>query len=52
MTETHIFAVDEFYWEDRPLCSDESLMSKIQSEYDLVERAFCEQLKAIGWQWD
>jgi type I restriction enzyme, R subunit len=26
-------------------------MSKIKWEYDLVERPFCEQLKAIGWQW-
>ena len=26
-------------------------MSKIQCEYDLVERPFCEQLKAMGWQW-
>ena len=26
-------------------------MSKIQWEYDLVERSFCEQLKAMGWQW-
>ncbi len=26
-------------------------MSKIEWEYDLVERPFCEQLKAIGWQW-
>lgn len=26
-------------------------MSKIQWEYDLVERPFCEQLKAMGWQW-
>jgi type I restriction enzyme, R subunit len=26
-------------------------MSKIQWEYDLVERPFCEQLHAIGWQW-
>jgi type I restriction enzyme R subunit len=24
---------------------------KIEWEYDLVERAFCEQLKAMGWQW-
>ena len=24
---------------------------KIQWEYDLVERAFCEQLRAMGWQW-
>jgi type I restriction enzyme, R subunit len=24
---------------------------KIQWEYDLVERPFCEQLKAMGWQW-
>lgn len=26
-------------------------MSRIQWEYDLVERPFCEQLKAMGWQW-
>ena len=26
-------------------------MSKIEWEYDLVERPFCEQLKTIGWQW-
>lgn len=26
-------------------------MSKIQWEYDLVERPFCQQLKAMGWQW-
>lgn len=26
-------------------------MSKIQWESDLVERPFCEQLKAMGWQW-
>ena len=26
-------------------------MSKIEWEYDLVERPFCEQLKAMGWQW-
>jgi Arc/MetJ-type ribon-helix-helix transcriptional regulator len=26
-------------------------MSKIQWEYDRVERPFCEQLKAMGWQW-
>jgi hypothetical protein len=26
-------------------------MSKIQWEYDLVERPFCEQLKDMGWQW-
>jgi hypothetical protein len=25
--------------------------SKIQWEYDLVERPFCEQLRAIGWEW-
>ena len=24
---------------------------KIQWEYDLVEQPFCEQLKAMGWQW-
>src|ERR1051325_6160672 len=24
---------------------------KIQWEYDLAERPFCEQLKAMGWQW-
>ncbi len=24
---------------------------KVQWEYDLVERPFCEQLKAMGWQW-
>ena len=26
-------------------------MSKTQWEYDLAERPFCEQLKAMGWQW-
>ena len=26
-------------------------MSKVQWEYDLVERPFCEQLQAMGWQW-
>ena len=26
-------------------------MSKVQWEYDLVERPFCERLKAIGRQW-
>lgn len=26
-------------------------MSKIQWEYDLVERPFCEQLAGMGWQW-
>ena len=26
-------------------------MSKIQWEYDLVERPFCQQLKGMGWQW-
>ena len=26
-------------------------MSKIQWEYDLVERPFCEQLKTMGWSW-
>ncbi|HRZ55225.1 MAG TPA: hypothetical protein P5525_07190 [Candidatus Paceibacterota bacterium] len=26
-------------------------MSSIQWEYDLVERPFCEQLQAMGWQW-
>lgn len=26
-------------------------MSKVQWENDLVERPFCEQLKAMGWQW-
>src|SRR5207249_1945158 len=26
-------------------------MSKIQWEYDLVEKPFCKQLKAMGWQW-
>ena len=26
-------------------------MSKVQWESDLVERPFCEQLKAMGWQW-
>jgi hypothetical protein len=25
-------------------------MSRGQWEYDLVERLFCEQLKAMGWQ--
>ena len=24
---------------------------KIQWEYDLVEKPFCEQLQAMGWQW-
>lgn len=26
-------------------------MSKIQWEYDLVERPFCEQLQKMGWSW-
>ena len=26
-------------------------MNKISWEYDLVEKPFCEQLQAIGWQW-
>jgi type I restriction enzyme R subunit len=26
-------------------------MSRIQWEYDLVEKPFCQQLKRIGWQW-
>ena len=26
-------------------------MSKTEWEYDLVEKPFCEQLKAMGWQW-
>jgi type I restriction enzyme R subunit len=26
-------------------------MSAIQWEYDLVERAFCEQLRGMGWEW-
>ena len=26
-------------------------MSKIQWEYDLVEKPFCEQLHAMGWEW-
>jgi type I restriction enzyme R subunit len=26
-------------------------MSKIQWEYGLVERPFCQQLQAMGWQW-
>jgi len=26
-------------------------MSKIEWEYDLVEKPFCQQLKAMGWQW-
>jgi len=26
-------------------------MSKIQWEYDLVEKPFCEQLQTMGWQW-
>jgi len=26
-------------------------MSTLQWEYHLVERPFCGQLKAIGWQW-
>ncbi|MBI3797646.1 MAG: hypothetical protein HY268_11865 [Deltaproteobacteria bacterium] len=26
-------------------------MGKIQWEYDLVEKPFCEQLKAMGSQW-
>jgi hypothetical protein len=26
-------------------------LSRIQWEYDLIERPFCEQLKAMGWQW-
>jgi hypothetical protein len=30
---------------------EKEVMSKTQWEYDLVERPFCEQLKAMGWQW-
>jgi type I restriction enzyme, R subunit len=26
-------------------------VSKVQWEYDLVERPFCRQLQAMGWQW-
>lgn len=26
-------------------------MNKIQWEYDLVERPFCEQLRSLGWTW-
>jgi type I restriction enzyme, R subunit len=26
-------------------------MSKIQWEYDLVEKPFCDQLQTMGWQW-
>ncbi len=26
-------------------------MSKIQWEYDLVEKPFCQQLQTLGWQW-
>ena len=26
-------------------------MSKIQWEYDVVEKHFCQQLQAMGWQW-
>ncbi|MGH9343638.1 MAG: type I restriction endonuclease subunit R, partial [Terriglobia bacterium] len=26
-------------------------MSKIEWEYDLVERPFCEQLRLMGWEW-
>src|ERR1039458_9666211 len=26
-------------------------MSKIEWEFDLVEKPFCEQLKTMGWQW-
>src|SRR2546421_1120708 len=26
-------------------------MSKVQWEYELVERPFCEQLRRMGWQW-
>lgn len=26
-------------------------MARIQWEYDLVERPFCQQLQAMGWQW-
>jgi len=26
-------------------------MSKVQWEYDLVERPFCLQLQALGWTW-
>jgi len=26
-------------------------MSKIQWQYDLVERPFCEQLQGMGWKW-
>lgn len=26
-------------------------MSKLQWDYDLVERRFCEKHKAMGWRW-
>ena len=26
-------------------------MSAIQWEYEVVEKPFCEQLAAMGWQW-
>jgi len=26
-------------------------MSKIEWEYNLVERPFCQQVKTMGWQW-
>ena len=26
-------------------------MSSIAWEYELVEKPFCQQLKAMGWQW-
>jgi type I restriction enzyme, R subunit len=26
-------------------------MSKIQWEYNLAERLFCEQLQKMGWSW-
>ena len=26
-------------------------MSKIQWEYDLVEKPFCQQLQRLGWEW-
>src|SRR5438552_3238438 len=26
-------------------------MTRIQWEYNLVERPFCEQLRGLGWQW-
>jgi type I restriction enzyme R subunit len=36
---------------DGPEVSSVTTIRSIQWEYDLVEKPFCQQLKAMGWQW-